>query len=738
MKAPIVEPQRLLRFAGALLLSGLLGFGAASIPLAQFGIPFNFNVHDLLMALGPGRPVSGRTRVLGFLSEADGPYFKTHDYVGLQDGIARVMAQKPLFVLCAFRLHGFPPVEEQQRAFVRFANQYSNLYFYTYFTETDEDSLVRHPILKDLKHVFVPLFRADDRVSRNIIFDLDLVTGHLENPLLGLLSAHGIPRAAGEFDAFLVRTSHQAYQRYRGLAAQAITPLQELAKDPHLATDQIVVLGGDFDGEHPDNRYHSPYSLITIDWRGGMNAAQLLRLNLETFIQRDPVQRADDSTRIWITVILFTVYFYGLLLLGPWTSFLWGFACLFLWGAVSWGYYVWGDLILNLAQFPVAFVPVHFLMSSILLTRYLRRQDRELAEREKALEIQKVQAALLVRATRAEVGLKIATQVAHDIRSPLTGIRLVTHTLAPQIPGEAARLLLDASSRLQKISDDLLRRFRQDDYSSAPVAQVVHLRELISGLLAGYRAADLTLEVEIDPALAVSVPDVTDLERAFANLFTNAVEAMNGVGRLRVRAEGTDIAEIHLEDSGPGIPPALRARLFERGATFGKAGGTGLGLAQARETFVKLGGSIELRPSTTGAHFLIRLPRAAEDRPALALRPHVVIVEDNEARRETWARLLRARGHDVRTAASPEELARLPLPDVFTLLTDLVFDQSQDTGFDVLRHCAELNCDKILCSSLGDHPEIRRSGQGLADLIITKTQFDRWLQAAAGERVARP
>ncbi len=96
--------------------------------------------------------------------------------------------------------------------------------------------------------------------------------------------------------------------------------------------------------------------------------------------------------------------------------------------------------------------------------------------------------------------------------------------------------------------------------------------------------------------------------RVFVNLITNAVEAMPGGGAIRIDVrEACNFLLVEVEDSGPGIPPEIRERLFEPFVTAGKEQGLGLGLAFCRQTILDHGGEIWSEPAA-GARFMIRLP----------------------------------------------------------------------------------------------------------------------------------
>ena len=99
------------------------------------------------------------------------------------------------------------------------------------------------------------------------------------------------------------------------------------------------------------------------------------------------------------------------------------------------------------------------------------------------------------------------------------------------------------------------------------------------------------------------------MERVFSNLFENAIEAMRSHGKISVRStiEGGSIV-IRVEDTGPGISPSVRRRLFQPFVTAGKKNGLGLGLALSRQTLLDHGGEMWIDGDGPGARFYLRLP----------------------------------------------------------------------------------------------------------------------------------
>jgi signal transduction histidine kinase len=121
----------------------------------------------------------------------------------------------------------------------------------------------------------------------------------------------------------------------------------------------------------------------------------------------------------------------------------------------------------------------------------------------------------------------------------------------------------------------------------------------------------------VQTLLAADLPalqtDAGQLKQILQNLIKNAVEAMPDGGKLRIVSLRTQIrsdvgVELRIEDSGQGIPDAIRARLFQPVATRKGGDHAGLGLAIVNGLVRGLGGSIECEAMPVGTAFIIRLP----------------------------------------------------------------------------------------------------------------------------------
>jgi len=221
---------------------------------------------------------------------------------------------------------------------------------------------------------------------------------------------------------------------------------------------------------------------------------------------------------------------------------------------------------------------------------------------------------------------EIARRLAHELRNPLTPIRLSAERILRRSQTDPEHLVEIVEPAVGAILtevvrlDALLKEFAGFARLPAPQKTIVSLKPLVEDLLATYRAAHPDLQATAE-GLAADVKVIADpaqMEQVFANLFKNSVEAMGGSGRLTVVANlvkkgAASYCRIQIHDTGPGIPPDLRERVFQPYVTT-KTEGTGLGLAIVERILFDHQGRVwfESQPGF-GTTFFLDLP--TEERP---------------------------------------------------------------------------------------------------------------------------
>ena len=220
---------------------------------------------------------------------------------------------------------------------------------------------------------------------------------------------------------------------------------------------------------------------------------------------------------------------------------------------------------------------------------------------------------------------RITAGVAHEVKNPLNSMRLWLENLkaslpeGDELPQQAVRVLDSEIDRL----DTVVKRFL--DFTRPPEMhqEETNLKDLLGELLAIERPRMDKANVKVEARFAADVPPVLVdrqlLKQALINLFVNAVDAMPGGGRLTVLLERRgEMADIEIEDTGRGIAPEHRQRIFQLFFTT-RPGGSGIGLASAFRTVQLLNGSIDFKSEVGhGTTFRIELPLARQLEPALS------------------------------------------------------------------------------------------------------------------------
>jgi len=230
----------------------------------------------------------------------------------------------------------------------------------------------------------------------------------------------------------------------------------------------------------------------------------------------------------------------------------------------------------------------------------------------------------VVRSNRLAAWAEMAQIIAHEIKNPLTPIRLsVEHLREVRRRGspDFDRVLDECVTNVLKQTEELRRSAAEFmDYSRLPAPEIgrVDLAGLAAESVAAYAAAPgIRWSVDVSPEVAAQA-DPRLIARVLSNLLGNAVEAIGGSGGqilLTATRSGARV-RVTVEDSGPGVPAANLTRLFDPYVS-AKSGGTGLGLAIAKKIVEEHGGTISAENRGTGGlRVTFDLPSA--DAPALA------------------------------------------------------------------------------------------------------------------------
>jgi two-component system, NtrC family, sensor kinase len=321
------------------------------------------------------------------------------------------------------------------------------------------------------------------------------------------------------------------------------------------------------------------------------------------------------------------------------------------------------------------------------------RQDRmqraaterwhEAAERlRKEIEAREKAETALVQAQKMEALGQLTGGIAHDFNNLLQTMSSSFYFLRKRAPQEA-RPIIDASmlsvERGARLVRQLLAFARRQRLEPRPVdlrALLANMGELLQNAV----GEAVVIDVEVEPYLAPVLVDPTQAELAILNLAINARDAMEGTGRITIRAHrlkgapsevvalGTgSYVVLSISDSGCGMLPEVRARAFDPFFTTKDTGkGTGLGLSMIHGFATQSGGAVEIESEHgQGTTLIVYLPEAAqavepEPEPHLLVRPArsgevILFVDDEALARTVTAEGLREIGYEVHEARNGKE-----------------------------------------------------------------------------------
>lgn len=230
----------------------------------------------------------------------------------------------------------------------------------------------------------------------------------------------------------------------------------------------------------------------------------------------------------------------------------------------------------------------------------------------------------LARSERESAWREMARQVAHEIKNPLTPMKLSIQHLEKawndHKPDWDVKLARTTKTLIQQIDSLSAIATAFSDFAKLPVAKnsevdiCAVLRSQI-GLFSNYPNIEITFDVPDDPRYVYA--DEKQLSRVFINLFTNAIQAINAGTKGRISIELTTRPsnhEIIIHDNGIGMSEEQQHKIFSPNFTT-KSSGMGLGLAMVKNIIETVGGNITFSSKPgNGTTFIIELPEYTKDK----------------------------------------------------------------------------------------------------------------------------
>jgi len=219
-------------------------------------------------------------------------------------------------------------------------------------------------------------------------------------------------------------------------------------------------------------------------------------------------------------------------------------------------------------------------------------------------------------------GRQMIRQLAHEIKNPLGGLRGAAQLLERQLDSDELReytdVIISEADRLAGLVDTLLGP------GGPPNKKPLNIHELLEyvvRLLNPELGDHISVTRDYDPGLPDIALDRDQMVQAFLNLVQNAAAALEGHGNITLRSRAVMnftigdhrhpvVANIEVEDDGPGIPLELQDSIFYPLVT-GRAEGTGLGLPTAQDLISRHGGLIEFESKPGRTVFQVRIPLTA-------------------------------------------------------------------------------------------------------------------------------
>jgi len=342
---------------------------------------------------------------------------------------------------------------------------------------------------------------------------------------------------------------------------------------------------------------------------------------------------------------------------------------------------------------------------------------------------------------RAVLG-KIASQVSHDIRSPLAALEVLLPSIT-KLPEQERVLARLAINRIRDIAYLLLAKGKENEGTGlAPMSglSVEWLPSLIEAIVTEKRVryqakVDIEIESRIESSAygAFARINAKDFQRTLSNLVDNAVEAMPGKGRIEVsvacRAPGQ--VEVIVTDNGNGIPADVLEKL-QTGiqVTHGKLDGHGLGFAVVREKTREWGADLAVQ-STVGAGTEIKIILRLAEAPGWFLSTldvteikRVAILDDDPSIHQVWNKRLADAGVELHHFSDPDGLrawcgADGSLTASTLFLLDYEFIGSKITGIDVAMEMAIAN-RAVLVTSRFDESRIQEKCESAGIKLVPK------------------
>ena len=335
--------------------------------------------------------------------------------------------------------------------------------------------------------------------------------------------------------------------------------------------------------------------------------------------------------------------------------------------------------------------------------------------------------------------MELARQIRHDYKSPLMAIKSVMDK-SLQLKNDERKALSVAYHKMMGMLGDLspehIETLLGRGGKNREMRGLTHIYSSILNVveekMARYTSPKIMIKIlcSDDDKKAYILIDDIELQRIVSNLVENSLEALGGVGEvlIGINIKNSNL-EIDIEDNGRGIPKHVLDKVMQKGFSFGKPEGEGLGLFSSMKKIRRLGGDLSIASRYgEGTKVSLRLPRPvkptwADSNINLADIENVVILDDDPSVHQMLNKKLKERTSAaiIPFTSAKKLMGRLKSFNRKTLfLLDYELRGQSETGLDVAENIRPDNRCYLVSNSFQD-PSLQRACKRLGIYLLPKT-----------------
>lgn len=346
-------------------------------------------------------------------------------------------------------------------------------------------------------------------------------------------------------------------------------------------------------------------------------------------------------------------------------------------------------------------------------------------EKYQAVEIEK---------NRNEAVAKVAAQVAHDIKSPLTSLEYLLKQSGAKFLENERLIAFQSLERINDIVSTLALKKSNDLNSTIARPEIIDL--LVQKIVSEKRLEYLSSQ-DVEISVVNELPKGTfvliakaDFYRTMSNLINNAAEARVDSRKASIEVRISLLSNkclIEIKDNGRGIPETFIDKVLEAGISFDKPMGSGIGLTSAKETIEQYDGKLSLKSSMdVGTSVFIQLPITSKPSwytdTITLVHKNICVIDDDSSIHSIWTEILSKQKLSLRNFRNEDkfrEWIKSVDSSMFFYFFDLELLGSSANGLDLVEEFG-LEKNSILVTSHYDDEEVQHRANRLGIKIIPK------------------